>query len=67
MRKRDLRRIVRNEGTISKREERTGRPGMNRAACLRIVPVLGAISYRDTECSIWSCQTITACKIGRGV
>ncbi len=41
--------------------------GIDRAACLRIVPVLGIIPCRDTKYSIWSCQITTVRRTDRAV
>lgn len=46
-----------------KRGEKSRLSGKNRAACVRIVCVLGVILCRDTKCSIWSCQIITVRRI----
>ena len=48
--------------------KRKGRPsGGNRAACLRIVYGLGAISDKDTKCSIQRCQIITGRRMEKAV
>lgn len=53
--------------TISKKSRKSRLSGIDRAACLRIVPDLGIISRRDTKGGIRSCQTVTVCRIDKAV
>ena len=54
-------------GQNQKREGKSRPSGIYRAACLRIVYGLGAISDKDTKCSIQRCQIITGRRMEKAV
>ncbi len=54
-------------GQFQKGEGKSRPSGIHRAACLRIVYGLGAISDKDTKCSIQRCQIITGRRMEKAV
>ena len=54
-------------GQFHKGAEKSRLSGIHRAACLRVVYGLGAISGKDTKCSIQRCQIITGRRMEKAV